>query len=372
MIKMGAKKGVLGLVFLAGIFFLSSYGSAACITDENCDSGQVCCNGTCLRPACKSKADCQYGQICINSGTCQAECIFGCVTSFDCLPAQRCCNERCVLPACDEDSDCDDSEEATVDKCLNPGKCEAECINRENGDYGNGRFTEPPITRFKRRIELGETQTITMATVENEPIEHFNVLLTYPDGTTVMLTTSSGAVTLPLEQPGDYLAIVQANDYQTELYFQAYAPRRILPPIPKPQKKIIKGIFGQDTAEFPDYLIIWLLGIAVISGLIVVLTRVKPPWFRIFLGVTYTALPFVVNYYFKVLLFALAIMAVETTILLVLLVRQIKGEKAAKEEKERLKKGPKLWKKEQDISKEKPVEDKWDQFFKKMGEKRGR
>ncbi|MDP2973868.1 MAG: hypothetical protein Q8N60_02355 [Candidatus Diapherotrites archaeon] len=72
---------------------------------------------------------------------------------------------------------------------------------------------------------------------------------------------------------------------------------------------------------------IWLLAIVIIAGLLMAITRLKPLWFRVFMAISYTALPVSVRYYLQSMEIAFAVIAIQTTVLTALWFRQWKKEK---------------------------------------------
>ncbi len=89
-------------------------------------------------------------------------------------------------------------------------------------------------------------------------------------------------------------------------------------------KPTVKAVLGFETVESPSYLLIWILAVAVISGLIIEVTKLKPGWFRVFMASTYTTLPLVVNFYTKNIWFAFSVIALQTIILTILYFTQWK------------------------------------------------
>ena len=77
----------------------------------------------------------------------------------------------------------------------------------------------------------------------------------------------------------------------------------------------VRAVFGRETVESPGYLAIWILAIAIISGLIIEVTKLKPGWFRIFIAGTYTTLPLVINYYTKNIWISFVVILLQTVIL---------------------------------------------------------
>jgi len=45
-----------------------------CVFDSDCNSGKICCNGSCSLPVCTSASGCNTGQLCVNPSTCSAVC----------------------------------------------------------------------------------------------------------------------------------------------------------------------------------------------------------------------------------------------------------------------------------------------------------
>jgi len=89
----------------------------------------------------------------------------------------------------------------------------------------------------------------------------------------------------------------------------------------------IASFFGNETVQTPAYLIIWILQIAVVSGMIIELTKLRPAWFRGFTACTYTLLPLVVQHYFGNIALSFIVIAVETIILMLLAVGTWKNKK---------------------------------------------
>ena len=192
----------------------------------------------------------------------------------------------------------------------------------------------PPRASFEENIETGQQQTIMLFSEDGNPIEDFNVILTYPDGTTATISTNNGAITFLVGEAGNYTATAQSGHQPIDISFEAKQPMQIAPDTDQSTKKVVESVFGTETAKTPSYLLIWVLAIAIISGLIITATKLKPMWFRIFMASTYTLLPLVVNYYGGIIWIAFAVIAVQTTILTALLFEQWKKRNAFKAMKE--------------------------------------
>ncbi|MBN2067377.1 MAG: ABC transporter permease [Candidatus Diapherotrites archaeon] len=346
----------LALLVLGGSAFADS-----CGLDSECLPGEVCCNEQCTTPACRGKADCLLGQTCLNPGICEAQCVRGCTTRIECIYPQICCNTQCQMAACTSDGECSDGDECTIDECINPDSCRSEC--RHTAIPACAITQErPPQVIFERSMVIGQVQAIAVQTADGQAIEDFTVFLTYPDETSVVISAASGQMYIPIDQAGIYRAIVEASGFEQEIYFESSRQGQIIPPISPDSEPLIKKIFGVETAGAPDYLIIWLLGIAVVSGLIIMVTKVKPAWFRVFMATTYTAAPIVVNYYLKNLWLAFALMAAETLILIAVLawhIRKLNREAEPKPE------GKAIVEKRLGLVK-KGKGQKWSEFFKKL------
>lgn len=284
--------------------------ASVCTTANDCQSGQLCCSNLCVTPACSSNSDCPAGRACINPSACNASCaVTGCTADSQCPSGQICCNPNCVTPACSADSGCNDNDDSTTDKCNNANTCTAQCTHEP---------IKPPVVIFQPSIEPGKMQTITLTTEDGTPIMDFNILMTFPDKTTARFTAISGTVAIPIGAAGTFNGTAQTAGHETPFSFEAKTS--IIPP----------EIYN------PNYLIIWLLAIIVISGLLMAITRLKPLWFRVFMTTSYTALPFAVRYYLQNMEIALATIAVQTTVLTALWFRQWKKERMGqlKEQKE--------------------------------------
>jgi hypothetical protein len=185
-----------------------------------------------------------------------------------------------------------------------------------------------PTIEFEPEIETGTEQVILLKSGDGSLIQDFNVLLTYPDKTTRLLQAIQGMLVLPIDKVGKYTAILQTNGFEQTIGFEAKAPGQIVPPINPGAEPMVTAVFGAETVYAPNYLIIWILAIAVISGFIIEVTKLRPGWFRVFMAITYTTLPLVVNYYTKNVELAFAIISLQTTILTMLWFRKWKARRA--------------------------------------------
>jgi len=350
-----------------------------CCAGICCQAGQQCCSGNCTTPACSTDSQCPAGQTCRNPGQCSAECINAddgetCTTSTDCPATQVCCNGSCVMPACSTDSQCNDNNKCTLDQCNNAGTCSAECTHTAIPDCGAG--PKPPkqvIVQYQQTVETGKKQNITVKTEDGSPVEEFSVILEFPNKTKITLMAINGEVTLPIGQAGIYRGLVKTAGYETNISFEAKKPMQIIPNIPDEKKPWFEAVFGILVTENPNYLIIWLMAIAIISGLIMVITKLKPAWFRAFMSFSYTLLPFAVNHYTKNTWIAFATIAIQTTILIAIWFRQLKiqriEEEEAKKQKEKL---HKKWKGQIEQGnlpwlKKTETESEWDEYIKGRG-----
>jgi hypothetical protein len=155
----------------------------SCSRDCGCSGGTLCCNGVCVEPACVSDSQCDDSKDCtldrcLNSNTCLARCETQAITQCangdgccpdscdanndnDCVakcgnglcePGESCesCQQDCgcssgtvcrsglcVEPACSSDTDCDDEDACTLDGCIMPGTCEAECAYEQRSSCAN-------------------------------------------------------------------------------------------------------------------------------------------------------------------------------------------------------------------------------------------
>jgi len=173
----------------------------------------------------------------------------------------------------------------------------------------------PPQISFEPELETGEIQTIMIIGSDGNAIRDFNVLITYPDSTTALLFAQDGVVQLPVEFLGAYTATIIAPGLERTVNFEGINPGQIVPPINPNARQTVSALFGAETVESPNFLIIWILSIAVISGLIIEVTKLKPGWFRVFMAISYTTLPLVVNFYTGNIWISFVTIAIQTTIL---------------------------------------------------------
>lgn len=109
-----------------------------CRTDEDCPSGEVCVDGTCLTPTrtptpigyCDRDDDCPEGQVCVDhqcvtpTPTRTRTPIGFCNTDDDCQPGEICVDNRCVTPTatatprCRTDDDCPSGEVCIDGTCV--------------------------------------------------------------------------------------------------------------------------------------------------------------------------------------------------------------------------------------------------------------
>ena len=102
---------------------------SACETNNDCESGKICCLGKCIVSICTTGGnECDDGEICttdtcINPGTCEASCTN---TWFACGIADGCCGPECTS---ETDIDCSPSE------CVKNGRycnCNGKCDKFES------------------------------------------------------------------------------------------------------------------------------------------------------------------------------------------------------------------------------------------------
>lgn len=186
-----------------------------------------------------------------------------------------------------------------------------------------------PEINFKTELDAGQDQVITLIGQDGNAIRSFVVTMVYPDQSTVTFTTEEGAITVPTAAKGTYTAIVQGDGFEETVYFEAKKPLQLIPDVSENAKPAVQAVFGEETVQQPNYIIIWILSITVISGLIIQVTKLKPGWFRIFMASTYTTLPLVVNHYMQSIWVSFAIIAVETTILTAFYFQQWKSRKVS-------------------------------------------
>jgi len=91
-----------------------------------CDSDSLCLNNVCVKkhgcaydnPACAEGKICDVSKI--KSGLC---------VDAPCNSGQISCSGTCTNLVCMFSSDCDDATKSSIDKCINPGACNAYCTN---------------------------------------------------------------------------------------------------------------------------------------------------------------------------------------------------------------------------------------------------
>ncbi len=352
--------------------------SDSCATDDDCPS-QICCSRICINPACSLNSDCDDGDACTtdscgDGGTCTAACsntpIEGCGEEPE--PASgpgggssggggdtgnrltiniegSCLRQPITITVLNQQGNPLTGAFTRVTK--NRTTVETKTTNQtgkntfvfeEPGEYTiyttkpgyhantktiQVRECKPPTAHFEQEIKTGQTQTITLTTDDGNTITDFNVLITYPNNTTALLEAKDGAIILPAEEAGTYTATVTTTDFQTTVNFEATTPMQIIPNIKPDARPVVSAVLGEETVQTPNYLIIWILAVAIISGLIIEITKVKPGWFRIFMATTYTTLPLVVNYYTNIWI-AFATIAIQTVILTALYFNQWRIKKA--------------------------------------------
>lgn len=169
-----------------------------------------------------------------------------------------------------------------------------------------------PVIKFNPKIKVGQDEVISLKADDGTPILDFNVLLIYPDYSTRLLQAVQGFVVVRIEEEGLYSATIFADGFQQTVGFEAKSAGIIIDPGAEP---FVRDFFGEETLLTPNYLIIWILAIAVISGLIIDVTKLNPSWFRAFMAITYTTLPLVVNHYTGNIWIAFTVIAMQTVIL---------------------------------------------------------
>jgi hypothetical protein len=114
----------------------SECGEEDYIGEEFCQSGDVyrnyqefsCENPGSVQSDCSESIDgvliddCDYG--CLDG-----DCLLECYEDADCASNEICESNECVEIVCKEDVDCDDSNDYTLDSCLNPGTVLSSCSN---------------------------------------------------------------------------------------------------------------------------------------------------------------------------------------------------------------------------------------------------
>lgn len=346
-----------------------------CPIDVNCSGGQVCCNDACATPTCSTDAVCNDGDPCTtdtcnNPGLCTASCsnvsIAGCggttVPPGGDSPGGgssaklivnvegSCIQQLITVTILNERGNPVRGAEVrlvknrkTIETIKTPETGKLTFTLEEEGEYifyttKSNYYSDSkkiyvkecaePTVSFQQSIEIGQTQTITLIGGDGNAIRDFNVLLTYPDKTISLLKAKEGTITLSAEQTGSYTATVKTTSFETTVNFEATKPMQIVPDIRPGAKQVVKALLGRETVETPNYLIVWMLTIAVISGLIIQVTKLKPGWFRVFMATTYTTLPLVVNYYTQSILISFTTIAIQTTILTALWFQQWRIKKA--------------------------------------------
>ncbi len=346
-----------------------------CPEDITCKTGTICCSDECFTPCCYSDSNCYDGDACTtdycnNRGTCTASCsnstIVGCRNSApnpgtgtssgatgNRLTASiegSCLNQPITATILNQEGNPATGSFVrvtkngiTVETRTTPETGKNSFTFETEGEYTfyttkSGYYAgtqkihitqcQPPTINFKQKIETGQNQTITLTAGDGNTITDFNLYLTYPNNTTALLKAQEGTIILPTEETGTYTATLQTTGYQTTISYQATNPLQIIPNINPDAKPTVETVFGEETVEQPNYLIIWILAIAIISGLIIEVTKLKPGWFRVFMAVTYTALPLAVNYYSKNTLIAFITIIIQTLILTALYFNQWRIKKA--------------------------------------------
>ncbi len=350
---------------------------ANCPADISCDGGTLCCETECIVPACSSDSDCDDGDdcttdTCSSAGTCIAACTNTAIA--DCGGGSTigsgpsgpgggtsgaklivniqgsCVWQPITVKVLNEQGNPSKDAEVmvikdrkTVETAKTGETGKISFTFEETGDYefyitkSNHKAYSEGIqvlecasmqVQFEQEIKTGEKQIIMLLVGDGSPVEDFNLLLVYPDSTTELLFAKDGAVKIEVEHPGKYTAIVQSTGYKTSLSFEATTPHQIVPNINPDAEPVVETVFGKETIQQPNYLIIWILAIAIISGLIIEVTKLKPGWFRVFLAITYTALPLVVNYYTKNIFIAFIVIIMQTIILTALYFNQWRIKKA--------------------------------------------
>jgi len=172
-----------------------------------------------------------------------------------------------------------------------------------------------PRLTFEANLDTETQQTMQLLSGDGNAIRDFNVFLTLPDNSVRVFSTNEGSVVFPVELAGTYSAIVKTEGFEQAIEFRVITPNQVVPPINPEAEPVVSAVLGEETVQTPNYLIIWILAIAVISGLIIEVTKLKPGWFRVFMATTYTSLPIVVNYYTQNIWLSFTIIAIQTVIL---------------------------------------------------------
>jgi len=336
-----------------------------CPQDVKCSAGELCCNDACVLPACNADSDCDDAKQCTtdtckNPGTCSSQCFFKKIPK---------CKEPDPNPPVDEifleiEGSCLNiplrlnvtdyqgkplegvtielvKDRAVMETRVTDSTGKLSYLLTDQGQYTFYATKEDYLASSKRTmvktckapqvtsqesLYTGEQQLITVVAEDGNIVKDYEIKLTYPDNTTKMIKVEDDIAYVPVTETGTYTATVETGSYSQSISFQAQKPMQLIPPLDQDQKTAVKTLFGEDTAETPNYLLLWILAIAVISGLIIYLTRIKPPWFRAFMAVSYTLFPLVVNMYSNSLWLAFIAIAIQTLILMALLFNQANKE----------------------------------------------
>jgi hypothetical protein len=177
---------------------------------------------------------------------------------------------------------------------------------------------------YAPNLKTGEMQSISLLQQEGNAVDGFNVIVERPDFSKEVFSSIAGVVSLPVLKTGWYAATIEYDGYTEKISFEAKAPLQVVPNVKPEARPVVVSVLGEETAQSPNYLLVWVFAAEIISATIIVLTRLKPKWFRVFLALTYTAVPFLANYYLHNFLLALLLTAIETMVLNYLLFRQWK------------------------------------------------
>jgi len=197
------------------------------------------------------------------------------------------------------------------------------------GSQPTGLAAAGPEIVLEQNPKTGEVESIRLV-LGNKPVQDFNAVVTFPDNMVETFRAEKGRVSFPVDKTGRYIVTINAEDYRKTILFDAKKPMQIVPEIPRENRPVVGAVLGWETVRMPNYLLVWIFAAEIICAFIIVLTRLKPKWFRAFMAATYTALPFVVSYYAQSMWLAFAIIGIQTTILTALLFRQWKKGKSSR------------------------------------------
>lgn len=154
-----------------------------CTSSAQCNPGDQCINGTCIRTGCTSNAQCAMGQTC-QGGQCVAP--PQCTSNAQCGAGQVCQNGTCVTgPGCVTDAQCGAGHQCQA------GQCVPVAVGNCSGQQGSGQYSGKVATAVCSAFSGGAQVGNAFAAIDDDGKGGRALVVTDP-------ARSSAGVVLPL------------------------------------------------------------------------------------------------------------------------------------------------------------------------------